>query len=178
MITDFEGYVNPGGLLLKAFYDAKDNLPWFDASGHTLVITAMQDVLQACKIRLMCWQQVAMLERHNGNVTEYNKAQYEVILLVARIPGLIVEMQAAVLLKIHTMQQARISGLSVQWDTQETANFTSHRQHPGDTYRIRGWVYDAVSKRRIFQAGLQETPTEKKVLDGLGAFFGYALSHS
>lgn len=175
MITDFEGCVNSGGLLLKALYDTKDNLPWFDASGHTPIVTAMQDVLQACKIRLMCWQQIAMLKRYKGDVSGYNQAQYEVILQLARVPNLITEMQMAVMMKIQATQQARIAGLSVKRDTQDTANFTSHRRHSDDNFRVRGWIEDPASKRHIFQSGLQDAPTGSKVLDGIETFFLYAL---
>jgi hypothetical protein len=166
LAEQFEAYVNPDGLLSKAFYAVKENLPWFNASAHTLLISIMQAILQAYKVRLMCWQVIAFRARSKNNVSDYNHAQLEVILLLKRLPNSIIDLQNAVKEKIKGLKDARQNGLELHYDTCDS-NFGDHRHHGDPTYRTTGKVHDPVSKRDLLGAKLQPVSALESVGDGL-----------
>lgn len=55
----------------------------------------------------MCWQSMAFQRRARNDISDYNKAQLEVITILQRVPGLLEELQGSVTQKIDDLKEAR-----------------------------------------------------------------------
>lgn len=153
---------------MNAFYTIKDNLPWFTPSAHVLLITAMQQILQAYQVRLMIWHAIALRARSKDDVHGYNEAQLEVCFLLNRLQHVLPELQAIVKQRINDLKQARLKGCVADYDQSDTNHLTDHRHHRDAKYRSTGFVIDPATGNKILYAGLAPTSTGTKILDAVG----------
>ncbi|KAL8678663.1 MAG: hypothetical protein Q9224_007096, partial [Gallowayella concinna] len=116
--NQFEGYVNLGGPLADAFHDIKNNLPWFNASVHKLLVSAIQAIWGSYTIRLMCWSAIARRARQRDDVSAYNQAQFEAITLLSGVVEAITTLQKGTTDKIADMKSTRVAGVKVIPTTQ------------------------------------------------------------
>lgn len=177
MATKFADYVAPDGFLSEAFDQIKDNLTTFSPSNHKLLILSMQSMLTAYTFVLTCWQQIAFLERSNGNISGYNRAQLEVITILQGIPSRFAKLQQAVLEETENLKYIRLNGLEKQNDNRVPNDNIEHRRGKPNPYYIAMWIYDSISERNLFRAELQPTSNSAKMIDVFN-FIGRSVASS
>lgn len=136
----------------------------------------MQAIFQAYQLRCMCWYMIALRARSQDDVHGYNEAQLELCEALNSLHSHMPDLQLVVKQKIEDLKQARLSNCEAKYDSIDSNDLTSHRQHPGQSkYHTAGYVYDEVSKAKVLHASLKPPTTFEKVGDyvnALGSFFG------
>ncbi len=164
-------YCGPDGLLERAVHKTKDNLDWFHAPSHTVLIAAMQTYLVAQRVRLVCWQSVAKFLRDEDLVDQYNEALYEVIVVFKELPKTLETLMSRIRERIADLKVERVASCATKiLQTEKAVDLTDHRKHSRSTFNVSGCVHDPKSDRNLLVASLKPRSAGQGAVDVLKGF--------
>ena len=157
-------YCKPGGLLQEAFHTINDNLPWFNVAANLLLLSALQSILLAQHGRMMCWQVLAVYQRVDARILDYNNAVREAFYAQQEMSDQLAICKKRVESKITDMLTFRDKSISIKWDQQDN-NQVERWLNPDmkPDRHFAGFVHDPVSGRDIGRSELSRDLTVDEV---------------